>query len=152
MPPLDRTSVFGRLWGSYIDPKKTWLDLPEFYRGKGAAGAMAYEGLGRLVDSNGIWRGDLEPGAVIQTWHDAADVDRVRDGDLPVSYGHSFIFLNYVYTGSAISGIAMADQGYQNSAPLAQGDYGFWVGANLGRARAMGPPKDPNVVRYGPNP
>ena len=57
----------------------------------------------------------------------------MRDGDkvLGDNYGHSFIFLNYVYTGSAISGIAMADQGFQSSHALSKGEYAFWVAANL---------------------
>ena len=133
LPALDHTSDFGRLWGSYIKPKETWLKLSEDYRGKGAAGAMASAGLGALVDSEGIWTGKLKPGAVIQTWKTMSDYERVRDGDAVVdgSYGHSFIFLNYVYSGSAISGLAIADQGFQNGDPLAKGEYGFWVGANL---------------------
>lgn len=133
VPDLDRTSIFGRLWGSHIDPKKTWLDLPEEYRGKGAAGAMAWAKMGTLVDAEGIWRGDLKPGAVIQVWKSPADFDRVKEGNAVSdgSWGHSFIFLNYAYSGSAISGIIIADQGYQNGDPLAKGDYSFWVGANL---------------------
>ena len=131
LPALDNESTFGRLWASYIKPKKTWLELPEEYRAKGAAGAIAWAGIGTIIDADGIWAGNLEPGAVIQTWRNAADFERVRDGDAPVSYGHSFIFLNYAYSGSGISGVVIADQGYQNRAPLVRGDYGFWVGANL---------------------
>lgn len=131
LPAFDNKSAFSRLWGSLISPKKTWLELPEEYRGKGAPGAMASVGLGTLVNSDGIWAGNLQPGAVIQTWAVASDYEQVRDGGGPTSYGHSFIFLNYIYSGSAISGIAIADQGYQSSRPLTKGDYGYWVGANL---------------------
>jgi hypothetical protein len=135
LPALDKTSTFGRLWGSHIEPKKTWLDLPEEYRGKGAAGAMAWAKIGTLVDSDGIWRGDLKPGAVIQVWKSPADFDRVKQGDAVVdgSYGHSFIFLNYSYSGSAISGIVIADQGYQDGDPLAKGEYSYWARHALAR-------------------
>lgn len=138
VPAFDNKSEFSRLWGSLIAPKTSWLAFPEEYRGKGAPGAMASVGLGYLVDSQGIWSGRLIPGAVIQTWHAFGDFDRVKEGKSVTdgSYGHSFIFLNYVYSGSAISGIDIADQGYQgtdeNNRPLTQGDYGYWVGANLG--------------------
>jgi hypothetical protein len=133
VPALDNQSPFGRLWGSYIAPKKTWLELPEEYRGKGAAGAMAWARAGELVGSDGIWSGALEPGAVIQTWKSPGDFEDVKSGDAVVdgSYGHSFIFLNYAYSGSAISGIVIADQGYQSDEPLVKGDYAYWVGANL---------------------
>jgi hypothetical protein len=131
VPSIDEETPFGRLWGSHIKDKKAWLDLPEKYRGKGAAGAMVYAGLGTLVDSDGIWAGKLEPGAVLQTWRVAGDYERVRDGDKPTDIGHSFLFLNYVYSGASVSGLAMADQGYQNGTPLVKGDYTYWIGANL---------------------
>lgn len=37
----------------------------------------------------------------------------------------------YRYSGSAITGMAIADQGFQNDEPLARGDWGVWFGANL---------------------
>jgi len=132
-PDLDRTSTFGRLWGSHIKPKESWLKLPEEFRGKGAAGAMAWAKLGTLVEMDGIWRGELKPGAVIQVWKSPGDFERVKKGDEVVdhSWGHSFLFLNYVYSGSSITGMAIADQGFENEDPLAKGDYSYWVGANL---------------------
>src|SRR5215475_5508532 len=94
----DKGSDFGRLWYSRIEPKRTWLNLPWVYRGAGAAGAMAYIGLGSLVDAAGIWAGKLQPGAVMQAWHITEDYFRVMNGDPVVGdgevhYGHSFIFL-----------------------------------------------------------
>jgi hypothetical protein len=122
---------FSLLWGSLIQYADAWKKLPEKYRGKGAAGAVASIGLGTLVDAADIWAGKLMPGAVLQTWVNAGDFERVRDGKAPTSYGHSFIFLNYVYKGSAISGLAIADNGFQGRDVLAKGEYGYWVGANL---------------------
>src|SRR5882762_1558896 len=77
----DKASDFGRLWYSYTEPKRTWLNLPWVYRGQGAAGAMAYIGLGSLVDVAGIWAGKLQPGAVRQHCDIADAYSRVRDGD-----------------------------------------------------------------------
>ncbi len=154
VPALNNTSTFGRLWGSYIAPKKTWLELPEEYRAKGAAGAMAWAGMGTLVDSDGIWRGDLTPGAVIQVWRSAADFDLVKEGNAVVdgSYGHSFFFLNYVKAGSSITGIVIADQGFQSGDPLSKGEYAYWVGANLTAAPAAPAPTPVRSNGRGPQP
>lgn len=122
---------FAILWSSYTEDKKRWFALPEKYRGKGAAGAMAWKGWGVLVEQDAIWAGKLKPGAVIQAWVDAKDHDRVRDGNPEGASGHSFIFLHYVRSGKTITGMVIADQGYQNGSPLAKGDYGYWVGANI---------------------
>jgi hypothetical protein len=72
---------------------------------------------------------DLESGAVIQVWKTEADFESAKSGNS--AYGHSFIFLNYIYSGSAITGMAIADQGYQNEEPLGKNDWGVWIGANL---------------------
>jgi hypothetical protein len=91
---------------------------------------MAWANLGFLIEETEIWSGRLKPGAVIQTWRRRRDYERVRDGKEPKSYGHSFIFLSYVRNGGSIVGIKMADQGWQSSATLKRGEYGYWVGAN----------------------
>lgn len=145
LPAWSDNSVFGALWGSLI-AQPAWKNVPEAYRGLGAAGAVVWAGHGTLVDGVGIWRGDLEPGAVIQVWGSDADFESVKKGKS--AYGHSFVFLNYIYTGSAITGMAIADQGYQSGDPLPRGEWGVWIGANLFRK----PARDPNTVRYGPNP
>jgi hypothetical protein len=127
----DNLDDFAILWSSHIGDGKRWRTLPEKYRGKGAAGAMAWKGLGTLVEGPDIWAGKLKPGAVIQAWVDAKDHDKVRDGKPDGVSGHSFIFLHYVKSGSSITGMVIADQGYQNGAPLKRSDYGYWVGANI---------------------
>ena len=127
----DDIATFDRLWGVHITPKVEWLKLPEEFRGKGSAGAIAFGGKGQLVDQNGIWSGGLEPGAVIQTWKKASDFTLVKDGDRPTDYGHSFIFIRYVRQDGKITGIRIADQGFQSEDTLKKSDYGFWVGANI---------------------
>jgi hypothetical protein len=129
----DKNSLddFALLWSSHIGDGKKWSTLPEKYRGKGAAGAMAWKGWGTLVEGKDIWAGKLKPGAVIQAWEDANDHDRVRDGKPPNGTGHSFIFLHYVRARSSITGMVIADQGYQSRKPLKRGAYGYWVGANI---------------------
>ena len=132
----DKASDFGRLWYSYLEPKRTRLNLPWVYRGAGAAGAMAYIGLGSLVDAAGIWAGKLQPGAVMQAWNVADDYYRVRDGNAPGSnpdknYGHSFIFLNYVHSATAITGMRIADNGFRGDWPfITRGEFALWFGAN----------------------
>jgi hypothetical protein len=122
---------FAILWSSHIGDGKRWRTLPEKYRGKGAAGAMAWKGWGTLVEGPDIWAGKLKRGAVIQAWDDARDHDKVRDGNAQGVGGHSFIFLHYVKSGSLITGMVIADQGYQSGKPLKRSDYGYWVGANI---------------------
>lgn len=145
IPAWSNSDTFGIIWGSLI-AQPGWKDVPDEYKGLGAAGAMVWAGYGTLVDMVGVWRGDLEPGAVIQVWGSAGDYENVRKGHS--AYGHSFIFLNYIYTGSAITGMAIADQGFQNSEPLNRGDWAVWLGANLFKKAAP----EPGHVRYGPNP
>jgi len=134
--PRDKASDFGRLWYSRIEPKRTWLNLPWVYRGQGAAGAMAYIGLGSLVDVAGIWAGKLQPGAVMQAWNVADDYYRVRDGDAvggdpDKNYGHSFIFLNYVHSATTITGMRIADNGFRGDWPfITRGEFALWFGAN----------------------
>jgi hypothetical protein len=145
VPDWSNGSTFSIIWGTLV-AQRGWRDVPDEYKGLGAAGAMVYAGVGTLVDTVGVWRGDLEPGAVIQVWDSEAEYENAKKGNS--AYGHSFIFLNYVYTGSAITGMAIADQGYQNGEPLTRKDWGVWFGANLFKQ----PGRDPNWTRYGPNP
>jgi hypothetical protein len=135
MPELN-SSIFCRLWMNNMDPKDTWLRISPPYRGKGGAGAMAWDGRGKLIDKDQIWAGELEAGAVIQTW-DTHDVfRRVQNGEAPQGEGHSFIFLRYVYNGNAIVGMKVADQGYHRDETVTRGNWGYWVGANIRCLRA----------------
>jgi hypothetical protein len=136
--PKSLTDPFVILWSSYLGAGAEWFKLPEQYRGKGAAGAIAYKGWGTLVEGVDIWAGKLKPGAVVQAWIRQSDYERVRDGKKPVEGGHSFIFLNYVRKGTTITGMMIADQGYQSGTPLDKSQYGYWVGANV-----IVPPKKP---------
>lgn len=132
LPPLNAFEAFDRLWAMKNDPKSTWLNLPQEYRGKGSAGAMTHLGRGSLVDKSSIWNGGLLPGALVQTWKLQSDFERVRDGDPATNIGHSFIFLEYVKNGSTIIGMKIADQGTGwDDGTLASGTFDYWVGANL---------------------
>jgi hypothetical protein len=128
IPDWNNSSTFSIIWGTLI-AQKGWEDVPDEYKGRGAAGAMAWAGLATLVDQQEIWRGDLEPGAVIQVWGSEADFENAKAGKS--AYGHSFIFLNYIHSGSAITGMAIADQGYESGEPLSKNEWGVWIGANL---------------------
>jgi hypothetical protein len=135
----EKLDDFALIWSSHIGDGVRWKTLPEKYRGKGAAGAMAMKGWGTLVEGPDIWAGKLKPGAVIQAWKNAGDHDKVRDGDSRGVSGHSFIFLHYVKTGSSITGMVIADQGYQSGSPLKRTKYAYWVGANINSTGAPPP-------------
>lgn len=127
--------VFDNLFASASKPDKEWRSLPRKYRAKGNAGALAVAGLGDLIDTEGIWSGELRPGALVQVWRLRKDYEKVRQG-AHISdfdpYGHSFIFLNYeLDENGVIQGLRIADQGYQSYRPLVPRDYEIWWGVNL---------------------
>jgi hypothetical protein len=127
----DSPTIFARIWGTFMTPLDTWMrDVPLEYRGKGAPGAVVSIGRGKLIDSVGIWHGKLKPGALIQVWELLDDYYGVREGKIP-GLGHSFIFLKYVKSGSAIVGMRVADQGWLNGLTVKQSRFGYWVGANI---------------------
>ena len=141
LPHLAAFQQFDRLFGSKWNPSTSWLRFPLQYRGKGAPGALASIGLARIVDIAGIWSaaGDLEEGAVVQTWKKTNDFNGIRDGtgpeldpdtNLPRYEGHSFIFLEYVDDADG-RGMRVADQGYKNNTILRRTDYEQWFGGNL---------------------
>lgn len=127
--------VYNLLYVSASDTKKGWKSLPEAYRGKGNAGAVAYAGMGTLVDTKGVWSGELQPGALMQVWRFQKDYEKVVKGvDVKKldPYGHSFIFLGYVRNDkNEIEGLKIADQGFQSYRPLIPRDYEVWWGVNL---------------------
>lgn len=127
--------VFNLLYVTASKPDKSWQSLPEKYRGKGNAGAITYAGMGTLVDSTGIWGGKLKPGALMQVWRYKEDYIEVVQGADVVKldpYGHSFIFINYVRDDKGvITGLRIADQGFQSYRPLVPRDYDVWWAVNL---------------------
>jgi hypothetical protein len=127
--------VFNMLYASASEPHQRWRSLPEKYRGKGNAGAIAYAGMGTLVDTSGIWSGQLRPGALMQVWRFKEDYEQVVQGvDVKKldPYGHSFIFMSYVHDeDNTIIGIKIADQGFQSYRLLIPRDYEVWWAVNL---------------------
>ncbi len=127
--------VFNLLYVSASEKHPEWQSLPEEYRGKGNAGAIAYAGMGTLVDTSGIWNGQLKPGALIQVWWHKADYEKVMLGANVKKldpYGHSFIFISYVRNkDNEITGLKIADQGFQSYRPLIPRDYEVWWAVNL---------------------
>jgi len=127
--------VFNLLYASASETQQGWRSLPEKYRGKGNAGAIAYAGMGTLVDTSGIWSGQLRPGALMQVWRFKVDYEQVVQGvDVKKldPYGHSFIFISYVRDEeNRIIGLEIADQGFQSYRPLQPRDYEVWWGVNL---------------------
>lgn len=127
--------VFNMLYASTSEPSQKWRSLPEKYRGKGNAGAIAYAGMGTLLDTMAIWSGQLRPGALMQVWRFKDDYELVVKGvDVKKldPYGHSFIFISYVRDEkNKIIGLKIADQGFQSYRPLIPGDYEVWWAVNL---------------------
>ncbi|MCH7729180.1 MAG: hypothetical protein IH991_22265, partial [Planctomycetes bacterium] len=140
-----RSGPFDQLWGSKNnwqktvnpprkpDPKSPWFKIDQRYRGNGAAGALVFHGIARMVDAHAIWEGKLKPGAVLQTWKTKSDFLRVRNGEKPHSIGHSFVFLGYVKDAAGkISGMNIADQGtIWAKKGLPRETFEYWVGANM---------------------
>ena len=127
--------VFNILYASASEISEGWWSLPEKYRGKGNAGAIAYAGMGTLVDSSGIWNGQLRPGALMQVWCHKEDYVKVVQGVNVKKldpYGHSFIFISYVFNKkNEITGLNIADQGFQSYRPVVPRDYDVWWAVNL---------------------
>lgn len=127
--------VFDNLYVSASGVHRGWRSLPRKYRGKGNAGAIAYAGMGTLVGRDGIWGGELRPGAPVQVWRfkeDYKDVVKGVDKKDFDPYGHSFIFMGYVRNEkNEIVGIRIADQGFQSYRPLIPRDYEVWWAVNL---------------------
>jgi len=127
--------VFNFLYVSASGIHEGWRSMPIEYRGKGNAGAIAYAGMGTLVDSMGIWSGELRPGAPMQVWKHRDDYVKVVIGIDKKEFdpfGHSFIFIDYVYDEhNTIIGIRIADQGYQSYRTLIAKDYEVWWAVNL---------------------
>jgi len=127
--------AFNFLYVSASGTHEGWLSLPIGYRGKGSAGAIAYAGMGTLVNCLEIWSGNLRPGAMMQVWKHRLDYEKVvmgiKDKDFD-PFGHSFIFMGYVRDEkNEIIGIRIADQGYQSYRPLLPNDYEVWWAVNL---------------------
>ncbi len=127
--------VFNLLYASASEKHQRWRSLPKNYRGKGNAGAIAYAGMGTLVGASEIWSGQLKPGALVQVWRYKEDYEQVVRGANVKKldpYGHSFIFISYVRDEkNNITGLKIADQGFQSYRPLIPRDYEVWWGVNL---------------------
>jgi hypothetical protein len=128
--------VFDYLYVSASGVHEGWRNLPIEYRGKGNAGAIAYAGMGTLINGDDIWSGKLNPGALMQVWKRRNDYEKVVKGIEEEKdfdpFGHSFIFMGYVRNDNQeIIGIRIADQGYQSYRVLVPKDYEVWWAVNL---------------------
>jgi len=149
-PPYNPRYALCALWGNHINiGKEKWLSLPSAWRGRGAPGALMYEGRGtRIYEGPEIFQGVLEPGAVLQGWKKFHDYINVYNGD-PVSLdkeghpnpGHSIFFREYKRDKNGmITGFYVIDAGYyaQWRYPIARpGDWGYLCATNL---RCVGGP------------
>ena len=99
----EQKKVFDAIAGTrYFTYKQLWKDkVPKNLRFTGVGGALAYLGKAKVVDTAGVWRGDLEPGAPLQMWFGAT-------GYPP---GHSGVFERYTHDKQGrITGFVYSDQ------------------------------------------
>ncbi len=145
LPEGATANLYEKIWASI--PAAMFAEIPAEYRGKGGAGAVVYAGIADEVTEADIWTGDLEPGAVLQTWRQRSDYDLLARGYKEVtkkgktvrvalksedleSIGHSFIFVSYVRDElGTITGMNILDQFGRHTVTPAR--YDVWLAANL---------------------
>lgn len=135
---LTAKQVFDWTWNINTQDNQVWRSIPDV-RGCGSAGAMTLAGLGEMKNKDQIWKGELLPGAVVQIFAYVSDWQKILNGiDNPKlyenlsSYGHSFIFLEYVRDEyKDIIGMKVADQGFMNKIIVNKASFNIWFGANL---------------------
>ncbi len=135
---LTARQVFDWTWNINTQDNEIWRSIPDL-RACGSAGAMRLAGLGDFKNTEQIWKGELLPGAVVQIFAYVADFEKIRQGidnprlhDNLAGYGHSFIFLNYVYDNNGfIIGMKVADQGFMNRIVVNRASFNIWWGANI---------------------
>lgn len=135
---LSPRQVFDWTWNINSQDNEIWRSIPNI-RATGSAGALQMAKLGTIKDEKMIWKGELKPGAVVQTFVYASDFMKVLKGinnpseeNNLSSYGHSFIFLEYVRDeNEEIIGMRVADQGFLNNVVVTQEDFQSWWGANI---------------------
>lgn len=116
------------------------LDVDLRYRGAGAAGALAYAGLGELLSETDIWDGKLKPGAAVQVWGNKKAYRLLRAGEIGKGknkrrinnmdanfYGTSFVFVRY----DSKTNKRMLVRHYGSTQWKSKGSFAVWVAANL---------------------
>jgi hypothetical protein len=140
---LTEKQVFDWTWNINTQDNEIWRSIPNI-RAAGSPGAMQMAGLGEIKHTKQVWNGELLPGAVMQCFVYASDFMKVLNGidnpgwgDNLSSYGHSFIFLDYVKNEyNEIEGMRIADQGFMNKIIVSKNSFQIWWGANI---------KDPQI-------
>jgi hypothetical protein len=137
-PFLTPKQAFDWTWNINTQNNEIWRSLPDM-RACGSAGAIQLAKLGQIKGNTQVWNGELLPGAVVQVFVYVSDFEKVRYGidnprarDNLASYGHSFIFLEYVRDEyENITGMRVADQGFLNKIIVTKSMYHIWWGANI---------------------
>jgi hypothetical protein len=125
----DNSKVFDWIRKSRVDKM---ADIPEAYRGTGAAGAIVYAGRGTFVPDGDIWDGKgLLPGAALQVWNSRDGyqslVDATATGGVP---GTSAVFVRYEGDDE------MVVLHFDRAETWSRGDYEVFIGANLNAREA----------------
>ncbi|MFJ8579377.1 DUF4157 domain-containing protein [Micromonospora sp. NPDC093277] len=112
-------------------------DVPQVYRGTGAAGALVYAGLGEFVAEADVWNGGLKPGAAMQVWRSRAAYDLLQVGRVTLKggrtrairsddadfFGTSFVFVRY-------EGDKMVVRHFGGTETHKKSDFAVWIAAN----------------------
>ena len=89
-------------------------------------GALFNQNLGTLVNSDGVWSGELKKGAVIQYWRSTDPDNLISNG------GHSQVFLNYTYDENGrINGMVLFDNSGYRNAPKDKVSERTYFGTNI---------------------
>lgn len=112
-------------------------DIPQVYRGTGAAGALVYAGLGEFVAEGDVWDGGLKPGAAMQVWRSRKAYELLQAGSVtlkggktrPISsddadfFGTSFVFVRY-------EGDKIVVRHFGGTETHKKSDFAVWIAAN----------------------
>ena len=104
--------------------------IPDKYFGYGVGGALAAKNYADLVDNTGVWKGELQEGAMLQYW-EGNDATAIVKESTTLS-GHSIIFKSYNYDSKGkINGLNYYDYSGTNG-KFDKEDCGkVFFGANL---------------------
>lgn len=94
----EQKTIFDAIAGTrYGTLPQAWKKVPKNLRFRGVPGALAYLNVAKVVDTGGVWRGELEPGAPLQFWSPG--------------WGHSAVLERYIRDKQGrVVGLVYSDQ------------------------------------------
>jgi hypothetical protein len=97
-------------WTGY-DWSKHWKVVPKSLQYRGVPGALEHLGLGKVVEGENVWKGNISPGSPLQLWYGMGKI------------GHSAIMERYIHgKNGEIIGLVYSDQWLDYKVVLKKGD------------------------------